>query len=249
MSTFWLKIIAITTMAIDHVGAVFFPKYVMFRMIGRLAFPIFAFLIAEGAYYTRDINKYIGRMGVFALLSEIPFDLAFYGQILDWRHQNVMWTFFLALVAVWIDKNYAKGHDQGGYFVVGAVLAMVAASFLKSDYQAYGVILVLLFYKFRHRPLLKFGGGGVLMAAFGLEHTRMRIEVWKDYYRQMELAYPLWQNRQDWLVIGDYIQALACLAFPLLATFNGKKGPGLKYFFYAFYPGHLLVIGLVAFWQ
>ena len=82
MSTFALKLIAIITMAIDHVTAVFIPNntevYLVGRLIGRLAFPIFAFLLVEGFFHTSNIKKYLTRLGIFALISELPFDLAFY---------------------------------------------------------------------------------------------------------------------------------------------------------------------------
>ena len=91
-----LKLIAMVSMVIDHVGAVFFPAAAWMRMVGRLAMPVFSFCVAEGFAHTRDKKKYLLRMGVFALLSEVPFDLAFEGRVGP-GHQNIMLTFFLAL--------------------------------------------------------------------------------------------------------------------------------------------------------
>ena len=79
LSTFQLKWIAIITMLIDHIGAVLFPYELGYRIIGRIAFPIFCFLIVEGFSHTRDVRRYMVRLGIFALISELPYDLAFHG--------------------------------------------------------------------------------------------------------------------------------------------------------------------------
>ena len=94
-----LKIIAMVSMVFDHVGDMFFPEVMWPRMIGRIAMPVFAFCVAEGYAHTRDRRKYIARMGAFALISEIPFDLAFFDRP-GFEHQNIMVTFFLALIAL-----------------------------------------------------------------------------------------------------------------------------------------------------
>ena len=101
-NSFWLKMIAITTMLIDHVGAVLLPQYPILRIIGRIAFPIFCFLLVEGFMHTHDVIRYMTRIGLFALISEIPFDLLFYGRILDGTHQNVFFTLFIGLVMLTI---------------------------------------------------------------------------------------------------------------------------------------------------
>ena len=128
LSTFTLKLIAIITMVIDHTGAIFFPDQMWLRAIGRIAFPIFVFLLVEGLFNTSNIKKYLTRLGIFALISEIPFDMAFYKarfgvdfltdlkgatqdmQILDLfirrliKHQNIFFTLFLGLLAIYLMK-------------------------------------------------------------------------------------------------------------------------------------------------
>lgn len=110
LTAFHLKLIALLTMVIDHVGAVFpFPALVnsLMRGIGRMAFPIYAFLIAEGCRYTRSREKYLLRLGVFALISELPFDAAFFGGIIrfGWNFfqlTNVFYTMFFAVACIHI---------------------------------------------------------------------------------------------------------------------------------------------------
>ena len=98
LNTFTLKMIAIISMLVDHIGHIFFPEVMIFRIVGRIAFPIFAYVLAEGIYYTKDITKYMMRLGIFALLSEIPYDLAIMGSMLEFSHQNVFFTLFFAVL-------------------------------------------------------------------------------------------------------------------------------------------------------
>lgn len=93
-----LKWIAVLTMVIDHVGAILFPDQIWMRVIGRVAFPIYAYCLAEGFRYTSDYRRYLGRLALFAILSEIPFDLAFYGVPFSFAHQNVFFTLTLGLI-------------------------------------------------------------------------------------------------------------------------------------------------------
>lgn len=149
-----IKLIAIIAMLIDHIGAVFFPQHMFLRAIGRIAFPIFSYFIAEGFYYTRSRTKYLLRLSLFALLSEIPFDLLFYGSILEFSHQNVFFTLALGLLAIWAidhfkDKNIAL--TFGSYLI--AIGIALLAYFMKTDYDAYGIVLIVLFYTFRSNKL------------------------------------------------------------------------------------------------
>jgi len=106
VSAFLLKTIASVSMLIDHIGAVFYAP-LFFRWIGRVAFPIYAFLIAQGCKYTKNINKYLFRLGIFALISEIPFDLAFNSMsqnlcsnINFLRYTNIFYTLFLGVACI-----------------------------------------------------------------------------------------------------------------------------------------------------
>ncbi len=212
-----LKIIAMISMVFDHVGDMFFPGVTWLRMIGRLAMPIFSFCIAEGFAHTHDRKKYLCRMGIFALISEIPFDLAFEGKV-GFTHQNIMLTFLLAIVALMLfdrirgEKNAESKKRSVGKMVLGVlVVATVAAAsiLLRADYTAFAVIAVFLFYVLRLKhPLIRSGVGVAFLAL-----TR---------------------------TMGYY--CATGFSFIPLALYNGKKGKGLKWLFYVFYPGHLILL-------
>ncbi len=215
-----LKLIAMISMVFDHVGDMFFPDVMWPRMIGRLAMPIFSFFIAEGFSHTRDKKKYLCRLGIFALISEIPFDLAFEGKI-GFSHQNIMLSFFLAVAALmlydWIQggTKSEENHASIGKTVLGviAVAAIAALSLLlRADYTIFAVIAVFLFYVLRQKhPLVRTGVGVAFLAL-----TR---------------------------TIGYY--CTTGFSFIPLAMYNGKKGKGLKWLFYGFYPGHLLLLAAI----
>lgn len=149
---FTLKMIAIVTMVIDHTGAILFPYTNWYRMIGRLSFPIFAFFIAEGFAHTGNILKYMLRMLFFALLAEPIFDYAFFGRIY-FGYQNVMFTFLAALLGLYLMKKAAERIDNKiaakPVSLAVIILAAAAAEFFRTDYGAYGVMLVYVYYELR----------------------------------------------------------------------------------------------------
>lgn len=149
---FQLKVIAIITMLIDHIGYVCFPEVEVLRVIGRLAFPIFAFFIAEGAYYTSNIRKYEMRLLLFALISEVPFDMAFYGEWCYLDHQNVFFTLLAGLVIIDLQKNFNKIISS-----IAFVIIAVGCQLLHTDYGVYGVVLILMFYYLRDNQKIACG--------------------------------------------------------------------------------------------
>ena len=215
-----LKIIAIVSMVFDHVGDMFFPEVLCPRMVGRLDMPLFAFCITEGYIHTRDKKKYLIRMGIFALISEVPFDLAFEGKVsLD--HQNIMLTFFLSILSLMLfDLIRGKMKEDSGRYSIGKTILgslvplgmAVVAILVKADYTIFAVISVFLFYLFKDTR--HFVRTGVGVAFLALSRT-----------------------------VGYYC-ATGLSIIPLL-LYNGKKGKGLKWLFYAFYPGHLLLLYLI----
>jgi hypothetical protein len=213
-----LKMIAMISMVFDHAGDIFLPGVMWPRMIGRLAMPIFSFCIAEGYIHTHDKKNYLLRIGMFALISEIPFDLAFERKV-GFSHQNIMLSFFLAVAALMLydrgEENSERKHSPVVKNVLGVcvVAAISVLSFLlRADYTFFAVIAVFLFYVFRKgHPLIRAGVGVAFLSV-----TR---------------------------TIGYY--CTTGLSFFPLAMYNGKKGKGLKWMFYLFYPGHLLLLAVI----
>lgn len=141
-----LKLIACATMLIDHMGAVFFPQNLWLRLIGRLAFPIYCFLLAEGAHYTKSPFKYALRLFVGLLLSEIPFDLALYGS-LSWAHQSVMFTLLLAFLMALCMKKLPLWARP-----LMVIPFAFAAELLHTDYGALGIVMAAVFVIGRELP-------------------------------------------------------------------------------------------------
>ena len=222
-----LKMVAMVTMFIDHVAAVLLTRvymvgglpaegytviYVM-RLIGRVAFPIYCFLLVEGFVRTGNFKRYVSRMVIFALLSEIPFDLSLASEVVYWEHQNVMWTMTIGLLAMYGMKRVEeKELLNGKYFILQLFIAAVAAGLallLKTDYDWAGVLCICAIY------LFKAGNGrkALLGNAF--------------------------------LVMKSTLEVTALVSVPLISFYNGQRGRKLKYFFYAFYPVHLLLLYLI----
>ena len=157
-----LKIIALLTMLTDHIAAFLidahrYPEvYNVMRQIGRVSFPIFCFMIIEGYFHTSDIKKYMMRLAVFGIISEVPFDLAISGLYENTsEYQNVFFTLLLGLIVVWvIDNNRNNVIIQCFAIWLGCVLAVV----LGTDYNCFGVIQIVMFYYFRNMRLYRIAG-------------------------------------------------------------------------------------------
>lgn len=172
-----MKWIAVVSMAIDHVGAGIVEPYVLntrggsplgdmflekwdeilavdqvLRYIGRLAFPIFCFLLVEGFLHTRDVKKYAGRLALFALVSEIPFDMALRVDPFYWKYQNVFFTLLIGLLSIWFMRSHG---DRLSARVAGLIVGAALAEMLHTDYSAFGVAFIVLLYLFRDKKLLQ----------------------------------------------------------------------------------------------
>lgn len=149
-----LKLIALILMIVDHIGMVFFPNNYILRGIGRLSFPIFCFLIVEGYFHTKDLRKYLIRMAVFAIISEIPFNLIISKSLINIYYQNVFFTLLIGLLMIFFIEE--KPHFQSLILAI----AIIIATILNCDYSSGGILIIFLFYRFRDN--IKFRNIGII---------------------------------------------------------------------------------------
>lgn len=238
-----LKIIAMVIMFIDHVGAILLERILInrglqdvimsqdtaaiqqfmtdnaalyftdtaLRMIGRIAFPIFAFLLIEGFLHTRNVMKYALNLGIFALVSEIPFNLAFMSNPWDITYQNVFFTLFLALLVMIgfkaAEERFREKKILYGFLHIVILAVGMAAGFaLRTDYSGYGVAVIAVMYLLRRNRMLQAAAGCIGLTA---------------------------------MMLNEVFSFFALIPIKL---YNGKRGLNLKYAFYLFYPGHILLL-------
>ena len=243
ISGYWLKMIAVITMLIDHSAATILERILvqmpswapatvdnweqwyrldlLLRGIGRMAFPIYCFLLVEGFHYTHSRRKYAARLFVFALISEVPFDMALNQSVLEFSYNNVFFTLFLGLLVImaadWVMERFSSDNltSEIGRITLLVVIGMVgcalASYVISCDYGASGVIAIYIMYLLRSKRELGFALAVVSLGVFSSE-----------------------------------LELLALLMLIPLHFYNGTRGKQHKYFFYAFYPLHLLLLALIA---
>lgn len=230
-----LHILAMALMLCDHLWGTVVPGNDWLTCIGRLAFPIFAFMLVEGYFHTRNLKKYVLRLLIFALLSELPFNLAIGSRWFYPIHQNVLWSFLLSIGLIHLNE---KARSKGKLWlqlltaltttIFGALLGLITML----DYYHAGVLTVLVFYFFRQRKWWSFLG--------------QLICLW---YINVEMLGGLGYELQLW---GHNFflpqQGFALLALLPIWLYRGKQGfhnKFLQYTYYAFYPVHLLILGIL----
>lgn len=224
-----LRMLALATMLLDHMGAVLWPQALWMRILGRLAFPIFAFQIAEGYRRTHDFRGYCLRLLGMGLISEVPFDLMASGMPFYLFHQNVMFTLLLGLLML-RQADLARAETDPGKTVkrcLWMALICLGAIVAFPDYGLAGVLTVAVFHLFRVFPHARVWE---LLAMVGLHCFALRGGP--------ELALG---------GISIPMQSFAVLALIPIWLYNGEKGPGGKGFrllSYAFYPVHMLILAL-----
>ena len=215
-----LKIIACVSMLIDHIGIVFVDNNLFMRAVGRLAFPVFAFLLVQGLLRTSDVRRYLLRLGIFAVVSEIPFDLAMHDTIWYPGAQNIFFT----LTAIYaMDSRGPIGRWKVEIVLAAALLA----EFLRFDYGMAGVGIIVMFYLIEKE---RSGADAYTLAYF---NKKQNIEI----VVLSSLVYILCLGMN---------QLYALLAMIPVNMYSGERGRmKLKYFFYLFYPLHLLLIWFI----
>ncbi len=258
-------------------NATLYLAYLAMRMIGRLGFPIFCFLLVEGYQRTRNVGKYAFRLGVFALISEVPFDLAVTGSVFEIGYQNVFFTLLLGLAALWIydlvDKWTKKELPAAGkgLFAVTAVLlsASYAALFMRNSYHLTDeTLLYILFGVFASGAAAGFALYGrkrgtlcfqrAVVDATVLVLIMYLADLLKTDYSGMGVLtitamYLFRRNKVLSMTAGCVVlvamsvsEITAFAALIPVALYNGRRGLKMKYFFYVFYPVHLLLLYLVS---
>jgi len=249
MSMFVLKLIAIVSMFLDHIGYHYGTD--IFRIIGRLAFPIFAFLVVNGFFKTRNRWKYLLRMFVFALISEIPFDLCFRDAFWEATYQNVFFTLSLGLLALIVTDIMRKSAGLRYFCFVPEIVCMAAAEYISSDYGFEGVLIIAAFYACYNRKAdkIRIIPATVCVAAitlypivylFAYDILKTGVQINKSYIQTFI-------KNNSW----DFTQLFRLVALILIDSYNGKHGyqfenrflsAAVKYGFYLFYPVHLLLL-------
>lgn len=152
MNSLILKLAALLSMIIDHYGAIFHGDIIIYRIIGRLAFPIYCFLLVEGYSHTKDVKKYGIRLLCFALISELPFDFAFFNRI-NFMHQNIFFTLFIGLITIYLIDNKDEKYNFNKIAVLAAAVVLSGLFFV--DYGFVGIIYILSFYLTKELPSVK----------------------------------------------------------------------------------------------
>lgn len=220
----WLKGIACLTMLIDHT-AVAFGLPMWLRVIGRLAFPIYCFLISEGVAHTRNAGKYFLRLGIMAVISEPIYDFVLYGNRNIWAHQNVLWLLLLGTVMLALMEK-AK---RPVWKLMIVVPCYFLADWLHLSYAGDGILLMALFGLARGIP------GGIWIQAVGM----------------LLLNGMMPSAHIGILGISVSVQLFGALAMVPIALYSGEKrtkSRAMSWAFYIFYPLHLVVLYGLSMW-
>ena len=233
-TSFSLHIMAMVFMLCDHLWGTIVPGADWLTCIGRLTFPIFAFMIVEGYFRTKNLRKYVKRLLIFAILSEIPFNLAMGSRLFYPIHQNVLWSFLISLGLIhWNEKVKDKQLWKRVLVIIASVcIGYIGGIVTFVDFYNAGILTVLAFYYFRGRKWWCYLGQFLCL-------WYINFEMLGGYSYEVN-------------ILGEihFIarQGIAVLALIPIWLYKGRQGyhsKKMQYFYYAFYPLHLLVLGVL----
>ena len=230
-----LHILAMTFMLMDHLWATLLPAQEWLTCVGRIAFPIFAFMAVEGYFHTHNLKKYLLRMLIFAVISEVPFDLMYGGTWFYPVHQNVIWTLMMGLAGIHLMETVRKKKSTFVYILVSAIVVILGGllgTLSMVDYYGIGVLTVFIFYFFRGRKWWCLLG-------------QMLALYWVNVELLGGLMYPIRLFGMEFELCQQGLALLALLPIWLYRGRQGYHSKPFQYFCYAFYPMHMLVIVLV----
>ena len=215
-----LKLIAVVAMLIDHIGHVLFPGQMWLRYIGRLAFPIFCFLLVEGFIHTRNLRNYMFRLLIFGIISEVPFDMAIYGTVFTMEAQNVFWTLLLGLIAISLMSMIHQDNFIIKCLLQAAVAVPfgIAAQLMHTDYRWIGIGLIAGMYIFHDLEILKVASGVFFML-------------------------PFFTNEIEYVGVAAYLPMHFYNGRSGIP--KGASGKAVRMVFYVFYPLHLLTLAYI----
>lgn len=215
MTSFILKMIALTFMTFDHVGDAIIEKFTFLNLLGRIAFPIFAFQISEGYKHTQNFKKYFMRLFLFAVISQIPFML-FMQTFSNSFLLNIFFTLLIGLLGIYL---YDKISNKIISIIVCIALPIIA-QIIHVDYGAFGVSIILIFYIFRESKLLM---SVFYILACILKYLPRLLQYNFHYLYCLSLIF-------------------TCISIVFILLYNGKQGKKVKYLLYFYYPVHLFVL-------
>ena len=228
-----LRVFAVIFMLSDHIWATYMSFGDWMTYVGRMAFPIFAFQIAEGFAHTSSFKKYALRLLGFAVISEIPFNLFYSSRLFNPYHQNVLFTLLLGLLAIYVIDNIRKNKTAKNIAlsVLWLLLITITSVIGFVDYGFLGVLTVVMFYIFKNFPfawVLQL----VAIVLINIVFFEGQVLIVEILGKTFEIPY----------------QGFAVFALIPIWLYGGKKGKSSKvmqYGFYAFYPIHMLILYLI----
>ena len=230
-----LHIIAMILMLCDHLWGTIVPGNDWLTCIGRISFPMFAFMIVEGYFHTSNLKNYVKRLLIFALISEIPFNLAMGSSVFYPIHQNVLWSFLISIGLIhWNEKAKKTGKNwkQVAIGCVTIILGYILGLLTMVDFYHAGILMVLVFYFFRQKKWWSYIGQVVCL-------WYINAELLGGYGYEIQLFGETYFLQR---------QTFAMLALIPIWLYRGRQGYHsklFKYICYGFYPVHLLVLGMI----